>query len=250
MRDTRTPDRLGEGRDIHRPGAPRGVDHDVGAGERIGARIVVRERAEAGLLGDDRQAVRRQGVGLARDLQAAEVAVRRTRVAGRLARAAAARSCRSRRCARRAHPRRRRRTGRRAERSSPSRTATSVSRMPWMRVLNSWNSSCPGGGWMSHPAVATTRPPRTRASPTAQADAVLEFAVSKSIAVKSMGTGPASRAVRKRRRRRAALVVGSEHGRSRGDVHVVRCRRRNLRVRPAGVSRRGGRMDAASRRIA
>ena len=50
----------------------------------------------------------------------------------------------------------------------------------------------PGGGWISHPAVATTRPSRTRASPTAQADALLEFAVSKSIAVKSRGTPPES----------------------------------------------------------
>lgn len=57
---------------------------------------------------------------------------------------------------------------------------------------------------MSHPAVATTRPSRTRASPTAQADALLEFAVSKSIAVKSRGTHPESPRRGAGRRRRAA----------------------------------------------
>ena len=61
-----------------------------------------------------------------------------------------------------------------------------------MRVFSSKNRSCPAGGWISHPVVATTWPSRTRASPTAQADALLEFAVSKSIAVKSKGTVSAS----------------------------------------------------------
>ncbi|GAA4767697.1 hypothetical protein GCM10023351_08920 [Microbacterium gilvum] len=42
---------------------------------------------------------------------------------------------------------------------------------------------------MSQEAVATTAPPRTRAIPTWQADSGREFAVSKSIAVKSRGTG-------------------------------------------------------------
>ena len=57
---------------------------------------------------------------------------------------------------------------------------------------------------MSQPAVATTRPSRTRASPTAQADALEEFAVSKSIAVKSKGTPPPSLRRVPPARRRAA----------------------------------------------
>ena len=60
---------------------------------------------------------------------------------------------------------------------------------------------------MSHPAVATTRPSRTRAKPTAQADALLEFAVSKSIAVKSRGTTPESPRAHDQRRRRAARAA-------------------------------------------
>ena len=84
-----------------------------------------------------------------------------------------------------------------------------------MRVFSSKNRSCPGGGWISHPAVATTRPPRTRARPTAQAEALLEFAVSKSIAVKSRGTLQTRRAPGDARRRRAdddaeAPGVGSD----------------------------------------
>ena len=35
--------------------------------------------------------------------------------------------------------------------------STSSARRPWMRVFSSKNRSWPGGGWMSHPAVATTR---------------------------------------------------------------------------------------------
>ena len=78
-----------------------------------------------------------------------------------------------------------------------------------MRVFSSKNRSWPGGGWMSHPAVATTRPSRTRAKPTAQADALLEFAVSKSIAVKSRGTPPESpRAARSASEARRALATG------------------------------------------
>ena len=141
---------------------------------------------------DRRQAIRLEIVELARDLQAA----RRSGRAGRRRRSprtrAAAPSCRSRRCARPARPLPRRRRDRRAARSTSSRRSTSSARRPWMRVFSSKNRSWPGGGWMSHPAVATTRPSRTRASPTAQADALLEFAVSKSIAVKSRGTTPES----------------------------------------------------------
>ena len=85
-----------------------------------------------------------------------------------------------------------------------------------MRVFSSKNRSWPGGGWMSHPAVATTRPSRTRAKPTAQADALLEFAVSKSIAVKSRGTPPESPRAHDPRRRRAAHCAT---GWSAGAVH-------------------------------
>src|SRR5690554_3454274 len=45
---------------------------------------------------------------------------------------------------------------------------------------------------MNHDAVSTTRPSRTLTSPTEQAEALDEFAVSKSIAVKSSGTSSCS----------------------------------------------------------
>ncbi|AGW41929.1 excinuclease ABC subunit C [Leifsonia xyli subsp. cynodontis DSM 46306] len=74
------------------------------------------------------------------------------------------------------------------------RPATSEGWMPWMRTFHSWNSSCPVGGWMSHPARSTTRPCLTLTNPTEHADAAEEFAVSKSIAVKSRVTPTSSHA--------------------------------------------------------
>ncbi len=78
--------------------------------------------------------------------------------------------------------------------AQPAAPTTSAARSPWMRVFHSLNSSCPSGGWISQPVRSTTRPARTLISPTEQADALLEFAVSKSIAVKSSGTVPWSHA--------------------------------------------------------
>ena len=47
------------------------------------------------------------------------------------------------------------------------------------------NSSYPRGGWTSWLKRSTILPSRTRVAPTAQTEARLEFAVSKSMAVKS-----------------------------------------------------------------
>ena len=68
--------------------ALRRVDHDRGAGLRIRERVVVIEVFESGGHRGDRQAVRVEAVGLARDLQAARVLERRGVDEGRLARRA------------------------------------------------------------------------------------------------------------------------------------------------------------------
>ena len=72
--------------------------------------------------------------------------------------------------------------------TQPAASATCCGWMPWMRTFHSWKWSCPSGGRMSHPARSTTLPSRTLTSPTEQADAAEELAVSKSMAVKSRVT--------------------------------------------------------------
>ena len=119
-------------------------------------------------------------------------------------------------------------------------SATSCARIPWIRTFHSWNSSCPAGGRISQPVCATTTPSRTRTRPTEHADAGEEFAVSKSIAVKSRGTDPPSfvspRSSRQARRGAPDPGVGSDHGRA---CDELRIRDGQLREGPAGVPRRG-----------
>src|SRR5690554_2218523 len=74
----------------------------------------------------------------------------------------------------------------------PSASAQSEATMPWMRVFHSRKASYPSGGLMYQEALSTTRPSRTFTSPTEQALALEELAVSKSIAVKSSGTSSCS----------------------------------------------------------
>src|SRR5690606_10918420 len=109
----------------------------------------------------------------------------------------------------------------------------------WIFVFHSLNTSCPAGGRMSHPVCATTTPSRTRTRPTEQADAGLEFAVSKSMAVKSRGTNPPSPGHSSGRGRPAVAWEDEQprgYDRSRRARDVVRVRGGRLRGGPARLS--------------